>query len=152
MQIFDSMFNNLPTMGKAQIAALLATEEQMVTAKFMEVQLQCGGRDCGLFSISFTTALVFGEQPGHSIFDQKKMRSHLMHCFEQKQFPIRKRRHIHSKVRKIQFTVCAACRNCWTQNGLTVRIVKNGITQIHVLKLQPTICLKRVCGIAQNAM
>ena len=85
-------------MGKAQIAALLATEEQMVTAKFMDVQMQCGGSDCGLFSISFATALVFGEQPGHFLFDHKKMRSHLMHCFEQKQISIRKRRCIHSKV------------------------------------------------------
>ena len=76
-------------MGKAQIAVLLATVEQMATAKFMDVQMQSGGSDCGLFS-TFTTALVFGEQPGHFLFDHKKMRSHLMHCFEQKCFQLEK--------------------------------------------------------------
>lgn len=105
IQIFDSMFISLPPMGKAQIAALLATEEKMVVAKFMDVQMQCGESDCGLFSIAFATALVFGEQPGHILFDQRIMRSHLIHCFEQKQismFPIRKRRRIHSKVKFIE--------------------------------------------------
>ena len=46
--------------------------------------MQCGECDYGLFSICFATALVRGEQPGHILFDQKKMRSHLMQCFEQK--------------------------------------------------------------------
>ena len=79
VQIFDSMFISLPTMGRAQIAALLATEEKRIIVKFMDVQIQCGECDCGLFSICFATALVFGGQPGHILFDQKKMRSHLMH-------------------------------------------------------------------------
>ena len=42
---------------------------QMAVAKFMDVQMQCGESDCGLFSIAFTTALVFGEPPGHILFD-----------------------------------------------------------------------------------
>ena len=37
VQIFDSMFITLPIMGKAQIAALLAANERMVTVKFMDV-------------------------------------------------------------------------------------------------------------------
>ena len=114
VQIFDSMFITLPIMGKAQIAALLATNEWMVTVKFMDVQMQCGESDCGLFAIAFATALVFGEQPGHFSFDQKKMRSHLMHCFEQQQmsmFPIRKRRRIHSKVKTTEnIPIYCVCR------------------------------------------
>ena len=85
VQVFDSMFISVPTMGKAQIAALLATKEKAVIVKFMNVQMQCGGSDCGLFAISLATALVFGKQPGHFLLDQKLMRSHLLHCFEQKQ-------------------------------------------------------------------
>ena len=34
VQIFDSMFISLPTMGKTQIAALLATEEKMIIVQF----------------------------------------------------------------------------------------------------------------------
>ena len=51
--------------------------------------------DCGLFSIAFATALVFGEQPGNFLFDQKKMRAHLIQCLEVQQitpFPIVKMR------------------------------------------------------------
>ena len=126
VQIFESMFVSL---GKAQIAALLATEENIIV-KFMDVQMLYGECDCGLFSICFATALVFGEQPGHILFDQKKIRSHLMHCFEQKKismFPIRKRRRICSKVKYIKiflFTVSAECQNCLTQNRLNAHFAK----------------------------
>ena len=36
VQIFDSMFISLPVMGKAHVAA---TNERMVTVKFMDVQM-----------------------------------------------------------------------------------------------------------------
>ena len=32
--------------------------------------------DCGLFAIAFTTALAYGEQPGHCPFNQNKVRQH----------------------------------------------------------------------------
>lgn len=70
--------------------------------------MQCGESDCGLFSIAFVTALVFGEQPGHILFDQR------IHCFEQKQmsmFPIRKRRRIHYKAKLIEnIPIYCLCR------------------------------------------
>ena len=69
-------------MVKAQIASLLATEEPAIKMNMMDVQMQSGGYDCGLFSIAFATALVFGEQPGQFLFDQKKMRAHLIQCLE----------------------------------------------------------------------
>ena len=78
VQIFDSMYICIPTMAKAQIARLLNTEEASITVNFMDVQMQSGGYDCGLFSIAFATALVFGEQPGCSLFDQKEMGVHLL--------------------------------------------------------------------------
>ena len=46
----------------------------------MDVQLQTGGCDCGLFSIAFATALANGVQPGECIFKQKEMRRHLYKC------------------------------------------------------------------------
>ena len=77
-------------------------------SKIMDVQMQCGESDCGLFAISFATALVFREQLGHFL------RSHLMRCFEQQQmsmFSIRKGRHIHSKVKTMEKIpiYCACC-------------------------------------------
>ena len=55
-------------MAKAKIANLLTTEELAINVLFMDVQMQSGGYDCGLFSIAFATALVFGKQPGHFLF------------------------------------------------------------------------------------
>ena len=64
MQVFNSMYICVPTMARAQIASLLTTEEPAIRVSFMDVQMQSGGYDCGLFSIAFATALAFGEQPG----------------------------------------------------------------------------------------
>ena len=52
-------------MGKAQIAALLSTNEPRVRLNFMDVQKQCEDSDCGSFLISFAIALAFGEQQVH---------------------------------------------------------------------------------------
>ena len=59
-----SIYMCVTTMAKAQIASLLNTEEAYITVNFMDVQMQSGGYNCGLFSIAFATALVFREQPG----------------------------------------------------------------------------------------
>ena len=78
VQAFDSLYMCIPTIAKAQIATLLTTEEPTITVSFMDVQMQSGGYDCGLFSIASATALVFGEQPGYFLFEQTKMRAHLL--------------------------------------------------------------------------
>ena len=67
-------------MAKAQIATLLTTEEPTITVSLMDVQMQSGGYDCGFFSIAFATALVFGEQPGYFLFEQTKIRAHILQC------------------------------------------------------------------------
>ena len=106
VQVFDSMYVCIPTKAKAQIASLLTTQEAAIRVKFMDIQMQSGGYDCGLFSIAFATALVFGEQPGCFLFDQKKMRAHLFHCFERQQmsmFPIMKRRCTGCKVKSVDY-------------------------------------------------
>jgi len=95
VQAFDSMYMSVPTMAKAQIANLITTEESAINVLLMDVQMQSGGYDCGLFSIAFATALVFGKQPEHFLFDQQKMRAHLIECLERQElsmFPIKKRR------------------------------------------------------------
>ena len=44
--------------------------------------MQSGTSNCGLSSTAFGTALVLGRQPGKFMFDQREMRSHLIHCLE----------------------------------------------------------------------
>ena len=39
--------------------------------------------NCSLFAIAFATALAYGEQSGHSLFDQNKMRQHLLKSLQE---------------------------------------------------------------------
>ncbi len=82
VQMYDSVYSCCPTSCKAQIASLLATQHTAIKLKYMDVQMQSGGYDCGLFAIAYATALVLGKQPGNFLFDQEKMRPHLLKCFE----------------------------------------------------------------------
>ena len=59
--------------------------------------MQSGEADCGLFAITFATALSNGLHPGAYIFDQSMMRSH---CFENGKidnFSVRRKRRVNIK-------------------------------------------------------
>ena len=89
------MYLTTNTHVKAQIAALLHTQAPEIRLQFMNVHMQSGSYDCGLFALAFVTALAFGEPPGHYHFEQGKMRQHLYKCFERRKmemFPYSKLR------------------------------------------------------------
>ena len=74
-----------------QIAAVMATEKPELILKFMDVPIQSGSYDCGLFAIAFATALSLGEKPELLFFDHWNMRAHLRQRFEDgemKMFPV----------------------------------------------------------------
>ena len=75
---------------------VLVTQSLGITeVKFVDVQMQSGTYDCGLFAIAHATALALGEQPGNYLYDQPKMRKHLYKSFQMKTmtlFPLKKRR------------------------------------------------------------
>ncbi len=76
VNVYDSMYR----FGvKAQSATLEAKE---ITLNFMNVHIQAGGCDCGLFAIANATALAFGHSPGSFQYNQNKMRQHLFSCFQ----------------------------------------------------------------------
>lgn len=61
---------------------------KIVFAKF---QKQLGTDDCGAFTIVVATAIAFGINPNSIHFQQGKMQSHLLACFEKQKmilFPI----------------------------------------------------------------
>ena len=93
--IYDSLYCSVSNAVKNQIAALLSTPSKEISLKFVSVQKQQGGCDCGLFAIAFATALVTGQNPGGIIFDQSKMRRHLYSCLNKgrlEMFPILERK------------------------------------------------------------
>ena len=54
--VYDSMYASISTNVKQQIAAIMARPEEKITVKMMDVQIQAGGSNCGLFAIAFATA------------------------------------------------------------------------------------------------
>ena len=62
IHVYDSIYPSAGTLVKAQTAALLHTESPAICLKFMRVQMQAGGYDCGLFAVAFVVALAFGNQ------------------------------------------------------------------------------------------
>ena len=80
--MYDSLYCTLSPVLKCQIAAILATKQREISVKIMDVQMQAGGCDCGLFAIAFSTSLCFGHRPGKFHFNQRAMHCHLMNCLE----------------------------------------------------------------------
>jgi len=70
VQTFDSLYCTLSPDLKRQIAAILATKQCEIPVSFMDVQMQVGGCDCGVFAIA---SLCFGHQPGKFLFNQSAM-------------------------------------------------------------------------------
>jgi hypothetical protein len=88
---FDS-FHGKPTPSQQTIIAdLIKTEKEEIQINMLNVQMQVGSADCGLFALAFTTAIVHGHDPTELYFDQWKMRSHLIDSLEKKEpvmFPL----------------------------------------------------------------
>ena len=85
-----------------QIASIVCTPKDIIKLTYVDVQMQQGCDDCGLFAIAFATSLARGEKPGSFFYQQKAMRKHLVDCLEKQNitaFPIQKIRRHGSKVR-----------------------------------------------------
>ena len=119
VHVFDSFRSAASSSLKLQISSLLVTKELHLTLQYIDVQRQVGGSDCGLFSIAFATALVFGQHSGQLMFDQNQIRTHLLQCLEASEtlpFPVKKmKRTIQMKaIQKVKvYCVCRmpSCTN-----------------------------------------
>ena len=96
-----------------EIAALMFCKANKICAMIMDIQLQYGVCDYGLFAIAFSTAQENGFYLAILTFDQKTMRKHLCHCLSEKHltmFPVAiKRNRIVVKLKHIIPVFCT-CR------------------------------------------
>ena len=104
---YDSMYPSVGTKIKSQIF-------QPFTSN-MNVQMQVGGYDCGLFALAYAIALAQGMLPYSFHLDQPKMRRHLWKCFQKRKivrFPYTKlRRATESTVKSVdEVRVYCTCR------------------------------------------
>ena len=114
VMVYDSAYSTLPMLARAQIASLLATQQPTIKVKFMDVQMQSGTSDCGLFAIAYATALSLGLPPGMFQFEQSQMRSHLQNCLEKGKMMMFSVRHTRGAANRVkstdQFKVYCTCR------------------------------------------
>ena len=80
VNIYDSVYCSCSDHSKIQNASILATSESLIKLRYMDVQMQSGVADCGIFAIAFATALTYGHQSGQYFFHQSVMRAHLLQC------------------------------------------------------------------------
>ena len=86
VRIFDSL-NTPPSQElMRQLTAIYSPDDSAPQSFQITIRHpQVGGKDCGLYAIAYAFDLVLGLDPSESIFDQSKMRSHLVTCFEKQQ-------------------------------------------------------------------
>ena len=112
--VYDSMYPSVGTYTKKQVASILCSKRKAIKLNIMDVQMQAGGCDCGLFAIAFATALANGIPPGKFTFDQSKMRKHLYTCLQNGRlvmFPTKKERRVPVKVKsRDEIVIYCECR------------------------------------------
>ena len=92
--IYDSM-NTTPTESLIrQMTQLFSPDDSIPTFERRKCHRQMGVNDCGVFAIAYAVALMNGNEPDGMVFDQSKMRKHLIGCFEKQDmqpFPVYRR-------------------------------------------------------------
>ena len=80
VKVYDSMHLKLSPRTKKLVADLMMTRDKAIVVTYSNVQWQSGGSDCGLFALAFATSLCEGHDPATILYDQPRMRDHLLSC------------------------------------------------------------------------
>ena len=108
VMVYDSLYPSIGTFVQMQIATLLHTSQKEIKVNIMNMQVQSGTCDCGLFAIATATSLVNCVHPGAVTFEQSEMRRHLYDCFHSGRL---KSRRAVSKIKYTEsFSVYCTCR------------------------------------------
>ena len=103
IEIYDLLQTTLTTESETVIAKYLHSEGSHIVMKYVNVALQSGSTECGLYAIAIMMALAFGEDPALLVFDQNSLRGHLGECFETgniQLFPTVKKKRIKDRIKK----------------------------------------------------
>ena len=82
VRIFDSL-NTDPTIETLQqIKQLFSPDNTFPQYQPSQCHKQVGTTDCGVFAIAYSIDILFGNNPSEIVYDQSKLRQHLVHCFK----------------------------------------------------------------------
>ena len=62
---------------------MLKRKKSEIQVHIMDMQMQVGTCDCGLYAIATATALLSGVHPGEHTFNQSQMRKHVYTCLNE---------------------------------------------------------------------
>ena len=85
VSLYDSLHHGMTDSTQVQLAQCyngLVDAMDELTVDIPSVQQQSGSVDCGLFAEAYAFELANGKRPSDVVFDQKRMRSHLLDCIE----------------------------------------------------------------------
>ena len=89
--LYDSSSLNINEHLKWLLSKLVCTQKPQFTVRIACLAKQSANSDCGLYAIGYITHLAFGLDPSLFVLKQQALRSHFIHCIEQKTispFPI----------------------------------------------------------------
>lgn len=123
VRVYDSLFSTLSSSAVRQVCNLLHSTEPELTVHMMNVQVQSGGSDCGLFAIAYAHTLCLGQDPCSKMWTQDIMRRHLVDCFSHgllSPFPsASKQQHFSSAVKNtFSFPLFCSCRMPEDKKGM----------------------------------
>ena len=94
--VFYSKYVSLTKSTMTLLTKLVKSKNKFFTAQITNTIKQSGSRDCEVFAAAYATSLAFGHNSCAFVYDQCRMREHLLRCLQQKKmepFPyIRMRR------------------------------------------------------------
>ena len=115
VMVYDSLYKSIGFHVKQQVASLMTSKSNKseLNINIMDIHMQSGTNDCGLFAIANATAIVHGISPGSQAYKQEDMRTHLVKCLidgKLTPFPLIKRRrckdHVKSSQRIQLYCIC----------------------------------------------
>ena len=113
IKLYDSMQHPIPSSIKHTIAELIHTQCKQITIEHVNMQVQQGESECGLFAIAIATALCHGQDPHQIEFAQGQMRKHLLNALEMENispFPYKLVSRDKKVLRKEYIRVYCTCR------------------------------------------
>ena len=103
IEIYDSLQTTLSLESETVIARYLHCKSPHIVMKFVNIAMQSGSTECGLYAVAVMTALAFGQDPAVLVFHQNSLRTHLGECFQTgyiQLFPAVKKRRIKDRIKK----------------------------------------------------
>ena len=101
IELYDSLQQKPSLDTQTVIARYLRSSSQSIRIKLINVALQKGSIDCGLYAIAMMTSIAHKQDPEYVVYDQKELRLHLKECFDKgsiEPFPISKKRRLKNRI------------------------------------------------------